>query len=211
MSSEIFEIANKILREDYLNKNDWQKLLALLPSMYQEDLTFKLLVDWHVEVALGTGEAGFLACTNNQKIDPNFMNLFNAINKANYYKPAIEYQFFELLLLHMRVDLRGKQLLEIGGCMPNELLFEDLLIKSYISIEAPDYIDAEPAKEFDHYNSFQGPHSQKNTVFVKAEELSSEIPSESIDHIFSTACFEHIYDLPKALSESHKCLSLIHI
>ena len=206
MKSEI-EISS-ILQNDNL-KDDWKQLLSLLPSAYQEDLSFKLLLDWHIDAAGRVGETGYLFSASNSRLDPHYVNLYSALLKATQkWRPLIDYQSVELILLHARVDLRGKTLLEIGGCMPNEILFDDLLIKSYISVEAPDYIDAEMADDFDHYNSFQDAHVQKRSVFVKAEDLSSVIPPDSIDHIFSTACFEHIYDLPKALIESQKCLKV---
>ena len=206
MALEVFGLVDSILSNTEVSADDWREFLRLLPLAYQEDLGFKLLLDWHCDLSAGIGEAGFGVNINNIKSNSNFVNLIKAILKANRWNNLAEYQVFELLLLHARVNLRGKVLLEIGGCMPNELIFDDLLVKSYISVEAPDYIDAEPASDFDNYNSFHDPHPQKRTVFVKAEDLSSVIQPGSIDHIFSTACFEHIYDLPKALNEAHYCL-----
>ena len=44
-------------------------------------------------------------------------------------------------------------------------------------------------------------------ILCNAEDLDKYVGSNSVDEVFSVACFEHIYDLPKALIS----LSLIHI
>ena len=44
----------------------------------------------------------------------------------------------------------------------------------------------------------------KQTIFVM-EEIDQKVAHETIDNIFSVACFEHIYDLPEALGARYKC------
>ena len=67
---------------------------------------------------------------------------------------------------------------------------------SYISTEAPDYIAR---------GSMHGDYKNRKTIFCNAEEIDREVEHNSIDTIFSVACFEHIYDLPEALESCFKC------
>ena len=115
----------------------------------------------------------------------------------------LDYQFREIIIFHAKNNLKGKKLLEIGGVLPNQLLFDDLGVSKYINIESPDYIDAESGES---YSSKYQPHKDKETIYCNAEEVENYIEDESIDSIFSVACFEHIYDLPEALKCCHKCL-----
>ena len=113
----------------------------------------------------------------------------------------LDYQIQHLIVLHAYTDLKGKTLLEIGGALPNELLFNLFDVENYINLESPDYIDAEHGNT---YNSKFGLHERKKTIFKNAEDIDSDIEDNSIDIIFSTACFEHIYDLKGALNSCYK-------
>ena len=114
----------------------------------------------------------------------------------------IDYQYREIILCHARCDLKGKALLEIGGSLPNDLLFDHLGIESYINIESPDYIEAQSGSA---YSTKHGEHERRQTIFCDAEEIDKKVNKESIDIIFSVACFEHIYDLPAALRSCYAC------
>ena len=179
----------------------WKEYLRRLPHIYNGDISFRLLFDWHWELASNSGRAWFKSptiCTE----DPIYSKQTQLILAAEHNLHSLDYQYRELILFHARTDLRSKSLLEIGGSLPNDLLFEYLGIDSYINIESPDYIEAESGSA---YSSTHGDHERRQTIFCNAEEIDKKVTPESIDNIFSVACFEHIYDLPSALKACHTC------
>ena len=179
----------------------WKEYLKKLPHIYNADISFRLLFDWHWELASNTGRAWFKSpriCTEH----PIFSKQIQLIAAAAYNIHRLDYQYREIILFHARTDLRSKSLLEIGGSLPNDLLFEYLGIESYINIESPDYIEAESGSA---YSSKHGDHERRQTIFCNAEEIDKKVNPESIDSIFSVACFEHVYDLPEALEACHSC------
>ena len=179
----------------------WKEYLRILPHIYNGDLSFRLLFDWHWELAANSGRAWFkhnTICTE----DPIYSKQIKLILAAGHSLHRLNYQYRELILFHARIDLRGKSLLEIGGSLPNDLLFDYLGIESYINIESPDYIVAESGSS---YTSMHGEHERRQTIFCNAEEIDKNVNKESVDSIFSVACFEHIYDLPAALEACHTC------
>ena len=179
----------------------WKEYVKRLPHIYNADISFRLLFDWHWELALNTGRA----CSKSPSIcteDSIYTKQVQLIIAAGNNLHNLDYQFRELILFHARTDLRGKSLLEIGGSLPNDLLFNHLGVESYINIESPDYIEAESGTA---YSSKHGDHERRLTIFCNAEEIAKKVNPESIDSIFSVACFEHIYDLPEALEACHAC------
>ena len=179
----------------------WKEYLHRLPHIYNSDISFRLLFDWHWDLDAKKGRAGIkipTICTE----DPIYTKQIHLINGVGKSLHNLNYQYRELILFHARTDLRGQSLLEIGGSLPNELLFDHLEIKSYINIESPDYIEAESGAA---YTAKHGGHERRQTIFCNAEEISKKVKPESIDKIFSVACFEHIYDLPAALSSCYAC------
>ena len=179
----------------------WKEYLKRLPQIYNGDIAFRLLFDWHWNLNLGMGRAWFKTpaiCTE----DPIFTKQIELIILAGNQLHELSYQYQELIKFHARIDLRGKSLLEIGGSLPNDLLFDHLGIESYINIESPDYIEAESGSA---YSAAHSDHERKQTIFCNAEEIDKKINPESIDNIFSVACFEHIYNLPAALEACHTC------
>ena len=179
----------------------WKEYLRRLPHIYNSDISFRLLFDWHWELHANTGKAWFRTpkiCTE----DSIFTKQVELINTAGEYLHKLNYQYRELILLHARADLRNKSLLEIGGSLPNDLLFDYLGINLYINIESPDFIDAESGEA---YTPIHEEHEMRQTFFCNAEEIEKKVTSNSIDNIFSVACFEHIYDLPTALESCYEC------
>ena len=179
----------------------WKEYLKRLPQIYNGDIGFRLLFDWHWDQELGVGRAFFKQDSLNTE-DFIYVKQVELIIGAGMHLHNLSYQYQELIKCHARCDLRGKSLLEIGGSLPNDLLFDHLGIESYINIESPDYIEAESGST---YSSKHGDHEKRQTIFCNAEEIDKKVIPESIDSIFSVACFEHIYDLPAALRSCYAC------
>ena len=51
-------------------------------------------------------------------------------------------QFRELLCFHPIVDLCAKSLLEVGGVLPTDILFDWLNVANDIDLDSPDYVGA---------------------------------------------------------------------
>lgn len=179
----------------------WTEYLKRLPHIYNGDISFRLLFDWHWQLASNAGRAWFKSPTICAEY-PIFSKQIQLIAAAGHSIHHLDYQYREIILFHARTDLRSKSLLEIGGSLPNDLLFEHLGVESYINIESPDYIEAESGSA---YSDKHGDHERRQTIFCNAEEIDKKIKQESIDSIFSVACFEHIYDLPAVLEACHAC------
>ena len=62
-----------------------------------------------------------------------------------------------------------KSLLEIGGSLPNDLLFDNS-VDSYVNIESPDYIDASQAHLIPPSMA-----TTKSEQFCNAEEIDKEV------------------------------------
>ena len=184
-----------------IKATDWRTYLTLLPQIYNSDITFRLLFDWHWDRAVSQGKTWFKRDDNSRK-HPLFEKQIFLVHTIGKQLHGIDYQYRELILCHARCNLKGKKLLEIGGSLPNDLLFDQLGIDSYINIESPDYIEAEAGTP---YTEKHGAHDKRKTIYCNAEEISKEVEPNSIDTIFSVACFEHIYDLPAALEACHTC------
>lgn len=195
----------KFIESDLCRKgisiDSWKTYLEILPKIYKEDLSFRLLFDWHFDLKLNIGRSFFRPKGLNIE-DPLFTAQVDLIEGIqSIHKKS--YQIRELILYHARVDLRGKKVLEIGGINSNEIIFEHLGIEEYFNIESPDYIEA------DHNRTFfdqEEEHKKKKTFICNAEDIADIIEKESIDSIFSVACFEHILDLPGAINSCHNCL-----
>lgn len=179
----------------------WKEYLKRLPQIYNDDIAFRLLFDWHWDLTVNEGRSWFKTpaiCTE----DPIYTKQVQLIISVGKELHNLGYQYQELIKCHARCNLLGKSLLEIGGSLPNDLLFDHLGIDSYVNIESPDYIEAESGSA---YSTKHGDHERRQTIFCNAEEIDKKVNPGSIDTIFSVACFEHIYDLPAALEACHAC------
>ena len=129
---------------------NWKEYLRRLPHIYNGDVAFRLLFDWHWEFIANQGKAWFKSpkiCAE----DSIYLKQVELIESIGQRLHNLNYQYRELILFHARIDLRNKSLLEIGGSLPNDLLFDHLGVKSYINIESPDYIDAESGTSYTSY------------------------------------------------------------
>ena len=200
-TQDFLDFINLELNKGGITIEKWKEYLHRLPHIYNSDISFRLLFDWHWDLSNNKGRAWFKHPSTSTE-DPIFTKQIQLIKLAGNRLHDLSYQYYELIKCHARCDLRGKSVLEIGGSLPNDLLFDYLGIDSYINIESPDYIDAESGST---YSSKHGEHDRRRSVFCNAEEIDRKVDPESIDCIFSVACFEHIYDLPAALEACHSC------
>ncbi len=201
-TSDFLDFIKKDLNPPFIHLDSYNYYLRKLPYIYNNDITFRLLFDWHFKLDNRHGSAWYRPSGTHLK-DELFEQQVALINGwgKNMYNSS--YQYRELILFHARVDLQNKCLLEIGGSTHNDLIFETLRVHQYINIESPDYIDASGNST---YSEKHLSHPNRKTIFTNAEKINSFLESKSIDHIFSVACFEHIYDLEAALIGSYNCL-----
>lgn len=108
----------------------------------------------------------------------------------------------------------GKDVLEVGGSMPHEFVFDYLKVKSWTALETPDYEDAlKEAGGLTHKgtilkgeNKFDQVSNKNYNFFLSNIEELPEEHYEQYDLIFSIATFEHIHKLPQALEKMYKAL-----
>lgn len=152
-----------------------------------------------MDLALCNGRAAISGVFSNNSLSA-FRKQVSLIYNIGKFFYGFDYQYRELIMFHARCDLRGKLLVEIGGSLPNDLLFEHLGVEGYTNIESPDYIEADSGLAFscNHCD-----HERRTTIYCNAEDIDQHLQPASADAIFSVACFEHIYDLPKASSACH--------
>ncbi len=185
-----------------INKDKWKEYLHRLPYIYQSDIAFRLLFEWHWKLNANVSNAAFNPPGLNIE-DARFTKQIQLINQIGKNVYGMQYQYNELIFFHARVNLQSKHLLEIGGSFPNQILFDEIGIANYTNIESPDYIQS---KDGESYSEKHPPHDRKQNILCNAEDLDKYVGSNSVDEVFSVACFEHIYDLPKALISSYSCL-----
>lgn len=200
-TQKFLDFVDRNLNPGTMDLEDWKKYLEQLPYIYNDDLTFRLLFDWHWDKSLGQGKTWFNRDHHSRK-NPLFEKQTALISAIGIQLHNYDYQYRELILCHARCNLKGKSLLEIGGSLPNDLLFEYIGIDSYINIESPEFIETVTGPS---YSSKHGDHERRQTIFCNAEDINKEVSHNSIDNIFSVACFEHIYDLPSALEACYIC------
>ncbi len=201
-TKDFLEFVDRKLSTESISIHDWKSYIENLPIIYQQDISFRLLFNWHYDLKYSWGEAGSKN-TNHNLESPLFSKQIEIIDRFSHSLNS-NYQVRELIYYHARVNLKGKKLLEVGGVSPNQLLFDLFGVYEYTNIESPDYINE---KDGINYSDKFKPHDKKKTIFCNAEELNLNLEKESQDLIFSVACFEHIYDLEKALHSCWECLS----
>lgn len=117
------------------------------------------------------------------------------------------------------VGFEGKDILEVGGSLPKEFVFEYLKVSSWSAIEAPDYeAFLQDVKGTPHQGSvihrlpnisklgFQNQRLEDyNLFFAYAEDLPLEHYNK-YDLIFSLSAFEHIQKFPQALEKMYLAL-----
>ena len=96
----------------------------------------------------------------------------------------------------MRVyDIRGKDILELGGAMPRKLVLDFCQANSWTCVQSEEYSK--------HRSDNQQPSQSDSSAgyrfyFTQAEEFCEE-HKQKYDAVFSIAAFEHFLHLPKVL------------
>ncbi len=122
------------------------------------------------------------------------------------------------------VGLKGMDVLEVGGSLPEGFVLGELGAKSWTGIESPDFdrLTSDEreagAREMDLGSTLPGVHDAGEgwrapsldegayTVFYADIEDLPEAHAGCYDRIFSIACFEHILRFPQALHKMHAAL-----
>ena len=102
-------------------------------------------------------------------------------------------------------DTRGKDILEVGGALPRELVIDCLNCNSWTCIESPDY-DNELGEA--NQQTILGPQKvdHRYSAVMSNIECFDDSHIGRYDCIFSIACFEHIARLPEALEAMYRFL-----
>jgi SAM-dependent methyltransferase len=176
------------IHEGRLNYQLAKEYISNLPAFYANDIEFRLLFDWHF-----SPQGKQL-----QKHETHELFEFQRMLAATLGKHCfnLDYQFWQFYIFHAMVNVKGKSLLEIGGSLPNEMIFDLFGVESYVNTESPDYIEADNDNK---YTDRHRKHDRRATIYLNAEDIDQQLAPESFDLIFSVACFEHIYDLEAAL------------
>lgn len=112
------------------------------------------------------------------------------------------------------VGFEGKDVLEVGGSLPKDFVFDYLNVKSWSAIETPDYEAAlkevgglihegtiiPELNDYSDLGFFNRKSDQYNFFLANIEDLPSEYYSK-YDLVFSLAAFEHIHKFPLALEK----------
>ncbi|MBF0168740.1 MAG: methyltransferase domain-containing protein [Alphaproteobacteria bacterium] len=112
-----------------------------------------------------------------------------------------------------RIDTRGLNILEIGGCLPRDMALETTGARRWIGIDLPDYWaesgDDNPSQHYD-MPSFPISQAARAASLDHAVLLGDmiDLPSdiEPFDAVFSSCAFEHISDLAPRLQTVKKVL-----
>jgi SAM-dependent methyltransferase len=115
---------------------------------------------------------------------------------------------FDLLEYHLpylkqfcsEFDVRGKDILEVGGAMPSEIVIDYLKANSWTCTEDPTYDRVLGAVANQQTLSVRAQRNSYTTILKNIEEFDTSL-NEKFDCIFSIACFEHISKLPEAVNK----------
>ena len=116
------------------------------------------------------------------------------------------------------VGLKGKRILEVGGSLPRDFVFQELGVAQWLALEEMDYWDE--TLSTGHVSGTPPPLEQVKNYFQKA--TPSELKEYNLYHgriedlppgfegffdvVFSIAAFEHIVHLPEALEKMYCAL-----
>jgi SAM-dependent methyltransferase len=101
-------------------------------------------------------------------------------------------------------DIRGKDVLEIGGAMPRDLVIQELGASSWTAVQSAEYASQRGDNQIPSENEDEGKY---RSVFENIENLNDDLTfNSSFDVVFSIACFEHIHRFPEALQVMYRAL-----
>ncbi|MBL8025026.1 MAG: methyltransferase domain-containing protein [Fibrobacteres bacterium] len=128
----------------------------------------------------------------------------------------LPYHVYQASLCQELVGFQGKDVLEVGGSLPSELVFEYFGVRRWTSVETPDYgssiggithtgtlIGNDSVK----HRTFQDPLPRDDYNFFYDDIIN--LPNDlerRFDLVFSLAAFEHIHRLPQALERMYAAL-----
>jgi SAM-dependent methyltransferase len=123
---------------------------------------------------------------------------------------GLDYHASYVLNADLIVGFAGKRVLEVGGSLPEELVIDDLGAHSWLGVEETSYYDDAgglPAKliGISDISALRQPLPRYSIASGKVEGLPADLYG-GFDVVFSIAAFEHILDLPAALTRMHEAL-----
>lgn len=140
-------------------------------------------------------------------------------------KYGLSYHVFHADLCQQRVGFVGKNVLEVGGSLPRNFVFEYLRVNSWTGVESPDFAHFSKSELSDSttkidlgstigdIENFSGqgfldvnlePDSY-NLFYASIEELPPEHYGQ-YDLVFSIAAFEHVLKFPQAIDKMFRAL-----
>jgi SAM-dependent methyltransferase len=142
------------------------------------------------------------------------MNRLENIQKLAEKYSLKSYQTMYVLQVEQEVGFAEKSVLEVGGSLPREFVFEALGVKSWIAIEYIQYyIDAgfeypggEVSITFDEIKNGAIPRGYE-VINGKIEDLPYHLFS-SFDLVFSVATLQHLHAIPAATEKIFQSLKL---
>jgi hypothetical protein len=160
-----------------------KEIITALPNLYRNDYLFRIRFEDSFRYGL----------VNTSNRDEQFKPLRDfalILSNTMVKRPWV---FSQLFVFHVITDLRGCSLLEIGGCLP-ECLLNLFSISAYTGTGL-DHCVSERESATPSLSSTTKKHFV--VCDIQAETCLQLLPQA--DRIFSTACLEHIHDLPIAL------------
>ena len=102
-------------------------------------------------------------------------------------------------------DVKGKDVLEVGGAMPREIVIDHLGANSWTCTESPQYDEELGEANQQTLSGATSAGGNYHTLLKNVEDFDLEQEGR-FDCIFSIACFEHIAKFPQALDTMYRCL-----
>jgi hypothetical protein len=163
---------------------------------YVKSYTFAALVDWFMQ-------PGSFRPIDDWSRLPDELKEIDLIYQLLSKEFEMSYQIYQILRFAIKYGLNGTSMIEIGGSMPNTLLFDILNVASYVSTESPDYV--QEVQGFSCSDS-HGAHPRRRNLSINAEDIYRSLTDNCYERAFSVACFEHILDLESALKSIYSVL-----
>jgi SAM-dependent methyltransferase len=128
----------------------------------------------------------------------------------------LPYHVHQASICQELVGFHGKDVLEVGGSLPKELVFTYLGARRWTSVETPDY--GESIGGITHTGTLIGTNLVKQRSFMEPMPREDynffyddiinfpEALEKRFDLVFSLAAFEHIHKLPQALERMYAAL-----
>ena len=127
---------------------------------------------------------------------PYYLNLDQFEGQFN----LLEYHLPYLKQFCSEYDIRGKDILEVGGAMPSEIVIDFLQANSWTCVEDPMY-DQVLGMVGNQQTISEAKNNKRYKVMLKNIEDLDISFNNTFDCIFSIACFEHVSRLSEALNK----------